>query len=616
MNINLRLAKLREKMSEVGVGICLIPTSDCHDSEYICEYYKTREYFSGFTGSAGSLIVTLKDAALFTDGRYFIQAQKQLSSTEITLMKMGEEGVPGINEYIVQKMSEGDILGFDGRVVNAAFAQNLADRLKEKGCGINYKFDPAENAWENRPPIEFKDVFILDEKYAGECASDKIAAIFEYMKEKGADSHIVTSLDDIAWILNLRGDDVKYCPVFFAYMVFVRQECHLYARIDEKRTDVLLYLKKIGVFLHDYDEFFEDGLQRVNNCTKQRLLYDKTRISYLTFMTLREGLDYINAPNPSTLKKCIKNPVEIANIMKANVKDGVAVVKFERWLEEELRARRKSLETGSTTSASLLNEITISDKLEEMRRAEQSFIEPSFETISAYGSNGAIIHYAATKDSNAQIVDGSFLMLDSGGHYYEGTTDVTRTYAIGEVSDKLKQDYTLVLRCMLKLMNLTFPYGARGNNLDVEARSLLWSKGLDFKHGTGHGIGYLSDVHEGPNRISWKIPENSQPGVIYEAGMLTSDEPGLYFEGKYGIRIETDILCVEKFSNEYGRFMGFIPMTYVPIDMTAIYKPDMTPEDIAYLDEYHKTVYEKLSPYLSGDDLEYLKEKTKCFNSI
>ena len=599
--MNGRIEELRLRMKEVGVSACLIPTSDCHDSEYISEHFRVREYFSGFTGSAGTLVVGKEKAALFTDGRYFIQAQEELQGSGVELMKMGEPGVPSVEEFIMSIIDSGDSLGFDGRVVSASFGQKIQKMLKTKNVSINSSFDPAERIWKDRPSVPNEEVFILEEKYSGESSESKIRRIFEKMKEKEVDSHIITSLDDIAWIMNLRGNDIECNPVFLAYMVFCDREVYLYANIakKEKAGKISQYVEKCGVILKDYEEFWEDGLQRVNNCTLNGLLYDSSRASFALFMALKDGLKVLDERNISTDFKAVKNEAEIENIKKANAVDGAAMVKFERWLRESLD---KGLE---------LTELGVQEKLEEFRRKGEGFVELSFETICAYKEHGAIIHYSATEDSNALIEGNGLLMIDSGAHYLNGTTDVTRTYSIGDVDEKLKHDYTLVLKASLRLLDFIFLSGACGCNLDTVVREVFWKEGLDFKHGTGHGIGYLLDVHEGPNSIRWKVSPNKEANVIYKEGMLTSDEPGLYVEGSHGIRIETDILCVPKFENEYGKFLGFEPVTFVPIDVSPILIEEMTDCEIEILNRYHALVRNKLSELLEGEDLEYLYRVTE-----
>lgn len=600
MVVNKRIEKLRKKMSEVGVSVCLIPTSDCHDSEYVSDYFKAREYFSGFTGSAGTLVVSMEEAALFTDGRYFIQAAKELEGTGIELMKMGEANVPTVYEYIEKVLKEGETLGFDGRLISQGTGNKIARVIQKNKSNLNFTFDPAHEVWENRPKLEFKPVYRLFEGYSGESLESKLNRIKEHMNTIGADSHVITSLDDIAWILNLRGDDIKNCPLFFSYLILVDGECHLFANITGNEESLIKeYLIKNGIILHSYEDFYNEGLQSVNIRTKKGILYNKKRINYLTYKSIGENLKVIDEIEPSTRFKCIKNEVEIENIKKANIKDGVAIVRFERWLKNAI------------ISGENLTELSIQNKLYEFRSFSKEMIGPSFDTICAYGEHGAIIHYEADENSNAEVKEGSFLMIDSGAHYLEGTTDVTRTYAIGNVDEKLKHDYTLVLRSMLKLLNYKFLYGARGNNLDMVVREDFWKEGLDFKHGTGHGIGYLLNVHEGPNRIGWKIPDEKSLGVVFEEGMLTSDEPGIYIEGSHGIRIETDILCKFLYEDEYGKFMGFEPVTYVPIDKSAILIDEMKKEEIEYLNSYHKLVFSRLSPYLEGEDLEYLIKATE-----
>lgn len=599
--MNSRIEKLRLRMKEVGVSVCLIPTSDCHDSEYLPAHFRTREFFSGFTGSAGTLVVSLDEASLFTDGRYFIQAEKELEGSGIKLMRMGEPGVPTVSAYIVNLIKPNEKLGFDGKVVSTEFGCRLERGLKAKSCEIDGEFDPADGIWLDRPELPNEPVFILEQRYTGESTADKIGRIFKIMSEKKVDAHIITSLDDIAWIMNLRGNDIEYNPVFSAFMVMIEGKVYLYTNIAERDDsgEIKKYIRDCGVNLKKYEEFWSDGIQRVNNCTPEGILLDKSRISYALYKALRDGLKVLDERNISTDLKAVKNETEIENIKLANVLDGVAVVKFERWLRERIANKEN------------VTELEAQSKLEEFRRQGEGFVELSFETICAFGEHGAIIHYSSTPESNVKIAGNGLLMIDSGGHYLNGTTDVTRTYMIGEVDEKLKHDYTLVLRANLRILDFIFLRGTRGCNIDTVAREILWKEGLDFKHGTGHGIGYLLDVHEGPNSIRWKIPKDGEAGVIYSEGMLTSNEPGLYFEGSHGIRIETDVLCVHKYTNEFGEFLGFEPVTYVPIDTSAVLVSEMSYEEIGILNRYHALVREKLSPLLEGEDLEYLYSVTE-----
>ena len=600
MNIIERINELRTYMKSEAVDITIIPTSDFHDSEYVSDYFKVREYFSGFTGSAGTLIVSMDEVVLYTDSRYFVQAKMELKDTPIKLMKMQVEGVPTIEEYIRSKLSKGMSLGFDGRVITALFGAKLLDALREKEVLVNTKFDPA-SCIKERPSMVFNPISLLDNKYTGEDAKDKLNKVYERMKKEKSDSYIIQSLDDIAYLLNMRGNDVECNPVFFSYLVLFNKNGVLYANpCAEQKRDIEEYLGNIGIELQPYENFYEDALERVKNCTKQGLLFDTSRGSFAIYEAVQE-LKLCKLDSPIAAMKSVKNKVEQDNILKANIKDGVALVRFNRWLKE-------AIDSGEE-----LTEIIIQDKLYEFRVGNDTMMGPSFPTICAYGEHGAIVHYESDESGDVKVNRGSFLLIDSGCQYLEGTTDITRTYAIGEVDDRLKKDYTMVLRAHLKLMNAQFKKGVRGSQLDMIPKSIFWEKGVDYGHGTGHGIGCYLNVHESPVRISWPIIEGRPLSVVFEEGMLVSDEPGFYLEGQYGIRIENDLMCENRVKNEYGQFLGFRPMTLCPYDMSAILWDDMDDKDISFINEYHSYVYKKLSPFLKGEDLEYLKESTKAY---
>lgn len=586
-------------MKEKGVDVCLIPTSDFHDSEYVSDYFKVREYFSAFTGSAGELIVSMDEAWLYTDSRYFVQAAMELSGSEINLMKIGEKNVLNEDEFIIKRLEPGMTLGFDGRLISTRRGMNFLNNAGKKGATIKDDFDPHE-VMEDIPSMEFNPVYILGKEYSGESVESKLNRIYEKMKERHTDVMVISSLDEIAWITNLRGSDVECNPVFFSYLILAHNEAHLYANIEDR--DVIFYLNNSGVYLYPYDDFFKEGLLRVNNWTSEGVWLDMSRTSYRIYSMIGKKLRVLNEPTAAYMMKMIKNPVEIENIHRANIMDGVALVKFEKWLSD-------SVNVALEGKGQMPTEMEVSDKLYEFRRENPKLVDLSFDTIAAAGEHGAIVHYGSTEATNIPLKSGSFLLIDSGGQYKEGTTDITRTYAIGIVDEKLKEDYTLVLRSMLKLLNLQFKYGARGTNLDTVVRAMFWEKGKDFGHSTGHGIGAFLNVHESPVIVNW-LPGNGRPQFPFEPGMLTSDEPGLYIEGQYGIRIENDILCVDKYVNEYGRFLGFKAMTLCPIDTSCISFDDMNDEDISNLNGYHQLVYEELSPYFEGELLDYLKRAT------
>ncbi len=592
-----RLVKLRTKMKAAEIDCYLIPTSDEHDSEYVSRFFMVREYFSGFTGSAGTLVVTQETAVLFTDGRYFIQAEQELQGTEIQLMKMGEPGVPTISQYLERTLQPKQTLAFDGRVVRAEEAKRYEKIMKSKEGRIAWDQDPADRIWLNRPELCFNPIYVLADEYCGESTTDKLKRLRDKMQKEGASIHILTTLDDIAWLLNIRGNDVESCPVVLAFAVITQTEALLFTgkRVRPTvSTEVKDYLKGIGVQLLPYSQFY----QYVAQIREERLLICEERISYRLLKELKEDVTILDRPNPTTFMKAVKNPIEMENLRKAHLMDAVAVTKFMYWLKNNVEQIP-------------MTEVSATEYLEKLRRRQASFIEPSFETICAYGANGAIIHYSAKPESCAQIMASGLLMVDSGGHYLEGTTDITRTFVLGPISDEMKRHFTLVVRAMLNLKTTKFMYGCRGINLDIRAREVLWTEGLDYKHGTGHGVGYLLNVHEGPNSFRWKLMPDYQDNAILEEGMVTTDEPGIYIEGSHGIRIENELLCRKGTRNEYGQFMYFEDLTYVPIDLDGIEPSQMSEEEIRELNEYHKAVYEKLKPYFTEKELKWLRDATR-----
>lgn len=590
-----RLCKLREKMKEAGINCYLIPTSDYHDSEYVSGFFKVRHYFSGFTGSAGTLIVNQEEAALFTDGRYFIQAQNELSGSGIKLMKAGEEGVPTISQYLEQSLKEGETLGFDGKVVMADDADEYEAILKKKKGRLIWEKDLAQEIWLERPPLVHHPVFLLAECYSGESTASKIARVREKMKEEEASMHILTTLDDIAWLFNIRGNDVESCPVAFAFCVVTMDQVLLFAKEGvEEGGEVSGYLAENNISLLSYYDFYS----YVSKIRDQKVLLCKARISCFLSRKLSEDVTVIDRPNPTTPMKAVKNQTEMENLRKVHLKDGIAVTRFMYWLKKNVGKQP-------------MTEISAAEYIEQLRKENEHFIEPSFATICAYGANGAIVHYSATLENCAQIKPEGLLMVDSGGHYLEGSTDITRTFALGPLSEEMKRHFTLVLRAMLNLKNSRFLYGCRGINLDIRAREVFWEQGLDYKHGTGHGVGYLLNVHEGPNGFRWKLMPDYQENAVLKEGMVTTDEPGIYIEGSHGVRIENELLCRKGELNAYGQFMYFEDLTYVPIDLDAVELSLLEEKDKERLNSYHKEVYEKLAPYFEGEELKWLKYVTR-----
>ncbi len=590
-----RLQKLRALMQERSIDAYMIPTSDFHESEYVGKHFKCREFMTGFTGSAGTAVITKDDAALWTDGRYFVQAAAQLEGSTVVLQKMGQEGTPSIKEYLLEKIPQGGTLAFDGRVVNTAEGEELEDALGVKDIAIACQEDLVGEIWEDRPALPAEPVWVLDVKYAGKDAEDKIGDLRKKMEDCGATVHILTTLDDIVWLLNIRGNDVDCNPVVLSYLMATRESLYLYINEAVLDSSVTGYLKEKGVTIRPYDAIYSD----VAKLHGETVMLEKSRTNFALTQLLDGTNEIINIQNPTALMKAIKNPVEIENIRKAHIKDGVAMTKFIYWLKKNI---------GKIP----MDEISVADYLNSLRRGQEGNLGLSFPTISAYGANAAMCHYSATEESNAKLEARGFYLVDSGGQYYEGTTDITRTIALGELTDGEREHFTLTLISMLRLGNVRFLYGCRGLNLDYVAREPFWSRGLNFDHGTGHGVGYLLNVHERPNGIRWKMVPERQDNCVLEAGMVTSDEPGIYIEGSHGIRTENLMVCVKDEKNEYGQFMKFEFLTYVPIDLDAIDKSLMRPEDIEHLNQYHKAVYEKISPYLEEEEREWLKEATRA----
>lgn len=591
-----RLTALREEMKRRGIDIYVVPTADFHESEYVGEHFKARKFITGFTGSAGTAVITLKEAGLWTDGRYFVQAEKQLEGSTVTLYRMAEEGVPAVEEFVKDKLPQGGCIGFDGRTVNGAWGEKFAAIAEEKGGSLSVGEDLIDLIWTDRPELSRAPLFILEEKYSGKSTAEKIKDVRAKMAEEGADVHILTSLCDIAWLLNIRGGDIQSVPVVLSYLVLTRDQCIWFLQEEVVDDTIRAYLKENHIETRPYDDIYT-YVPTIPESTV--VLMNKSSVNYRICSELNKNIQVINKPNPTELMKAVKNPVEVDNTRFAHVKDGVAVTKFMYWLKTNI---------GKIP----MTEISASDYLEARRREQENFIDLSFTTISAYGANAAMMHYSATPESNTELKPEGFLLVDSGGHYYEGTTDITRTFVLGTISDEMKQHFTAVCRSNMKLANAKFLYGACGLNLDILARGPLWDMGIDYKCGTGHGVGYILNVHEGPNGFRWKIvPERHDSGVL-EEGMITTDEPGVYMEGKYGIRTENELVCRKAEKNEYGQFMEFENITYAPIDLDGIDPEQMSPREKQMLNDYHKKVYEVLSPYMTEEENEWLKKYTRA----
>ena len=582
MEINKRIEEARKSMKKHKVDAYIVTSSDYHQSEYIGEYFQGREYLSGFTGSAGILVIFNDEACLWTDGRYHIQAENQLKGSEIKLFKQGNTGVPTYKEYIVSKLAENSKIGIDAKIL---LSSDVNEILSKKNFKI-VDFDLLAEVWEKRPALAAEKIFILEDKYTGKSYKEKVKEIRASLKEKNADYNIISSLDDIAWIYNFRGDDVQHNPVALSFTVISEKKTSLYIDENKLNKEAEKYFKDNKVEVKGYFEFFEDIKKLKGN-----ILVDFNKTSYAIYEAISKN-NLINAMNPSTYLKAHKNETEIANTKDIHVQDGVAIVKFMYWLKNNYKK-------GNIT------EFSAEEKINSLREKIEGYIDLSFHTISAFGKNAAMMHYSAPEKNSTKIEDGVYL-LDSGGTYLKGTTDITRTFFLGKVGKQEKIDNTLVLKGMLALSRAKFLFGATGTNLDILARQFLWNAGIDYKCGTGHGVGHILNVHEGPHGIRFQY--NPQR---LEVGMIVTNEPGAYIEGSHGIRIENELLVKEACETEHGQFLEFETITYAPIDLDGIVKSLLTKEEKEQLNTYHKEVYEKLKPYLTKTEQAFLKEYTK-----
>lgn len=593
--IKQRIENIRDLMKEKNIYAYIVPSSDYHQSEYVGDYFKSREFMSGFTGSAGTLIISMDEAGLWTDGRYFIQAENELKDSGIKLFKMGEEGVPTIEEYLLEKLPKNSTLGFDGRVMSVKEGQSLANKLAFKGINIEYKYDLVNDIWEDRCSLPTEKAFLLGVEYSGEGFSDKLSRIRAVMKEKKATTHILASLDDIAWLFNIRGRDVKSNPVVLSYAVITIDSVYLFIDKNKIGKDIRAELSKENVQIKGYEEVYE-FIKNIDE--NEVVLIDTSKVNYAIYNNIPSNVQKIEERNPSILFKSIKNEIELKNIRNSHIKDGVAFTKFMYWLKNNI---------GKIE----ITEISATQKLEEFRREQDKFIEPSFSTIAAYKDHAAMMHYSATEESNYKLEPRDLFLVDSGGQYFDGTTDITRTIALGPIPENVRKDFTNVVRGMIRLSKAKFLYGCRGYNLDILARGPLWEEGVDYKCGTGHGIGFVLNVHEGPNGFRWKVREDIDDTCILEEGMVTTNEPGVYVENSHGIRIENEIVVRKAEKNEYGQFMDFEVITFAPIDLDAIDESLILKDEKVYLNNYHKQVYDKISPYLNEEEKQWLKTYTR-----
>jgi len=592
--IKQRVAALRKIMQRNGIQAFILPTTDPHNSEYVAAHWETRKWLTGFTGSAGTAVITMKKAGLWTDSRYFLQAAEQLEGTGITLFKDRMPGTPSIAEWLSKELKKGDIIGMDGWVNGIDFKESLYAVCSPKGIQVESVADPFDEIWKDRPSLPSDPVFILEEKYAGRSCRQKIELIREEIRKNNCQSILLSALDEIAWTLNLRGSDVHCNPVFISYMHITQKKATLYIIEEKLSPEVKVYLEENGVILKSYHQVEGDIKKVRQNIQVSPALNMKlfNAAGYLTANGIDTGHKIMEIPSPVSLLKAVKNETEINGFRHAMERDGIAMVKFLKWLKTAVPA-------GNET------ELSVDRKLYELRAEQADFKGISFDTIAGYKEHAAIVHYEATPETDIPLKPEGMLLLDSGAQYLDGTTDITRTIVLGPLSNEEKTDYTLVLKGFLQLQNAIFPEGTCGTQLDILARQAMWKAGVNYFHGTGHGVGHFLCVHEGPHQIRMNyMPTPLRPG------MTVTDEPGIYKAGRHGIRTENTLLTVPAMETEFGSFMKFEPLTLCPIDKEAIVTDMLTDEEITWFNEYHEMVYNRLSSQLNKEEQEWLKEAT------
>lgn len=591
------LRKFRERMKERGIDYYIVPTSDFHQSEYVGDYFKAREYLSGFSGSNGTLVIGEVWAGLWTDGRYFIQAEKELRGTGIELCRMQEEGVPTINEYLESNMKSGQTLGFDGRCISAASGKRYAKKLQ--GVSLSYEIDLVDAVWTERPSLSCGAITCLTENVTGKTAAEKIKQVREAIKAEEADGLLLTKLDEIMWLYNIRGCDVACNPVALSYGYISGEEAVLWVQRGTVDDECRLKLKEQGISLCKYEEILLDITNYVEGGKK--VIVDEEQCHYTLYQTLNDKAKLINKKSLIEPLKAVKNPVELKCMEDVYLKDSLALTRFIKWLKEQVGEQE-------------ITEWSAGSYMRSLRSSIPEFQDDSFKTICAYKENAAMMHYEAHEEDCKVIEPEGMLLIDSGGQYLGGTTDVTRTIVLGDLEKEIKKQYTAVVCGMLKLSDAIFLEGCTGRNIDILARAPLWNMGIDYRCGTGHGIGYMLNVHEGPQNVRWRYTEDMKEAVL-KPGMILSNEPGVYVAGSHGIRIENILAVKEKEKNEYGTFLHFQTLTLVPIDLQAIEPSYMTEYEIALLNQYHDRVYEALSPYLLPEEQHWLREQTSSIHS-
>ena len=593
LTVDERIKEVRKLMKQRHIDIYYVPNEDDHLSdEYTAPYFRCKSFLSGFSGEAGCVIITKTFAGLWTDGRYFTQAEHELEGTCVTLMRLRQEGVPDPIDFLIQKTPKNGVLGFDGRVVSAANARKLADALKAKNAKIRMDEDFAGEVWgKDRPYMPADKLYVLPAKYTGETAEERIARVRAAMKEKGADTLVLTRLEDPCWMLNIRGNDIESTPVAYAFALVTKTRVFYYIDFEKVSAEVKKHFAKYGVTVRPYSMLGKD----LATLRKRTIWTDLNTLSAALYARLDGSNSVINEASPVQLFRAVKNPTEIRNTINAHIKDGAAMVKFLYWVKQ-------NVEKGDMT------EVTAQNHLYELRAQGEDYIEPSFTTICAYQENGAMMHYSATEQKHSAVKAKGFLLVDSGGTYKDGTTDITRTIAVGKLTAEERRLYTKVLKGHLGLMSANFLYGTAGNNLDILARRPLWNENIDYQCGTGHGVGHVLSVHEGPQSVAWGRRGNA----VLEEGMIVTDEPGVYLPHKLGIRIENELLVVKGEKNFYGQWMHSENLTFCPYETEAIEISLLDDEELALLNAYHKQVYETVSPYLAPKEKTWLRQVTKA----
>ena len=615
MTIKERITKLQELMKEKNIDIYLVPTDDFHHSEYVADYFKAREFITGFTGSAGVAVIkaassptlpqeaisgecsgnvlTKGEAGLWTDGRYFVQGGLELAGTGVTLYQMGEEDVPTVHEYIEKELKPGGILGFDGRTIGVNEGLKLKKIVEEIDGRIVMDVDLVGAVWEERPALSIAPGYLLEEKYTGQSAWDKLAEVRAHMEKVGAGVFLLTTLDDICWLLNIRGSDIPFVPFVLSYLMITKEEVVLYADKEKFNKEILDDFEKLRISIKGYNEIYED----VKNLSSDEIvLLDPEGVNYTLYSSLPTDVKVIKERNPVMLMKAVKNQVEIESTRNAHIKDGVVNTKFMYWLKNHPNIAGE-------------DELSLARKLEALRKEQDLFIGTSFSPICAYQENGALCHYSASEDSYKLLTGEGLLITDSGGHYLDGSTDITRTYVIGKATQEEKRYFTTVAKSMLRFSNLRFLYGCTGQNLDVIAREAFWQQGVDYNHGTGHGVGHVGGIHEPPLSIHWR--RRAYEPVVLEEYMVTSNEPGFYLEGKFGIRLENELVVRKGEKTPFGQFMYFETITFAPIDLDGIEPDLMTGHEKELLNDYHREVGSKIGPYLTEEERAWLGVATR-----